>query len=187
LRRYFGCYCQYSSRYDRFKAGELPNAFDPALSNGSVMDIGIYTIYPMVILFGRPASIDASGLVLRTGVDGQGAVNFTYPEMNATVIYSKIASSRLPSEIEGEDGQITIDSISTIRSVQLSMRGGATTDLTVPNIKNDYYYELAEFISLVESGRRESAINSHHNSLVTMEIIDEIRRQTGVVYPADSE
>ena len=34
-------------------------------------------------------------------------------------------------------------------------------------------------------GKRESIINSHDNSLITLEIIDEIRRQLGVVYPAD--
>ena len=48
-----------------------------------------------------------------------------------------------------------------------------------------YYYEVAEFMDLIQSGRRESAVNSHHNSLCTMLIMDEIRRQTGVVFPAD--
>ena len=56
LRRYFSCYCQYSSRYDKLKEGVVLNAFQPALSNGATMDIGVYTIYPMVVLFGRPKS-----------------------------------------------------------------------------------------------------------------------------------
>lgn len=51
--------------------------------------------------------------------------------------------------------------------------------------KNEYYYEVAEFINLIEQGLLESKINSHQNSLVTLEIIDEIRKQIGVVYPAD--
>lgn len=54
IRRYFSCYCQYSSRYDKFKEGVVLNAFRPELSNGAMMDIGIYTVYPMVVLFGRP-------------------------------------------------------------------------------------------------------------------------------------
>ena len=54
-----------------------------------------------------------------------------------------------------------------------------------PRRKADYYYEIAEFIDLIQSGRRESEINSHNNSLLTMEIIDEIRRQIGVKFPAD--
>ena len=54
LRRYFSSYCQYSSRYDKYKEGIVLNAFKPELSNGAIMDIGVYTIYPMVVLFGRP-------------------------------------------------------------------------------------------------------------------------------------
>lgn len=49
IRRYFSCYCQYSSRYDKFKEGVVLNAFRPELSNGAMMDIGIYTVYPMVV------------------------------------------------------------------------------------------------------------------------------------------
>ena len=50
--------------------------------------------------------------------------------------------------------------------------------------KDTYYYEVAEFIDLIEQGRIESTVNSHENSLVTMEIIDQVRRQLGVSYPA---
>ncbi len=35
-------YCQYSSRYDKFKAGEVLNAFDPNMKNSALADIGIY-------------------------------------------------------------------------------------------------------------------------------------------------
>lgn len=196
VRRYFASYCQYSSRYDRFKAGELPNAFNPLMSNGAIMDIGIYTIYPMVVLFGKPERISASGIVLSSGVDGQGAVNFDYPDgMQATVLYSKIADSRLRSEIQGEDGIISMDTINRMAEITFEPRtantGGGKNERLKPEIisapakKNEYYYEIAEFTSLVESGKRQSEINSLSASLTTLEIIDEIRRQLGVRYPAD--
>ena len=51
--------------------------------------------------------------------------------------------------------------------------------------KDEYYYELKHFIDLVLAGKPESDINSHQNSLITLEIMDEIRRQLGVVFPAD--
>ena len=185
VRRYFACYCQYSSRYDQLKEGIILNAFKPELSNGAVVDIGIYTIYPMVVLFGRPSKIDASGLLLSTGVDGQGSVNFTYNNMNATVIYSKIADSYLQTEIQGEQGTIIIDKINNIRNVSLKYRSGEQKDISSQNIIHDYFYEISEFIDLIEAGKRESEINSHENSIITTEIIDEIRRQTGVIFPAD--
>lgn len=194
IRRYFSSYCQYSSRYDKFKEGIVLNAFKPELSNGGMMDIGIYTVYPMVVLFGRPLKIEATGLVLSSGADGQGTVNFVYEGMNATVLYSKIANSSLPTEIQGEDGNITLDRINTIRQVLFTPRAGAASGKEIHSEpqsigkvadKDEYYYEVAEFIDLILAGKQESAINSHENSLITLEIIDEIRRQLGVIYPAD--
>lgn len=196
VRRYFASFCQYSSRYDRFKQGVVLNAFRPELSNGAMMDIGIYTVYPMVALFGRPKRITASGIVLSSGVDAQGAVNFDYEGMNATTLYSKIANSSLPTEIQGEAGNLTIDRINRIGRVEWQPRPAAASgleqpaaaeELTVPTDRDDYYYEVAEFIDLIEAGRIESAVNSHACSLATLEIIDEVRRQLGVVYPADRE
>ncbi|MDF9828762.1 Gfo/Idh/MocA family oxidoreductase [Parabacteroides sp. PF5-6] len=194
VRRYFASYCQYSSRYDKFKEGIVLNAFNPQLSNGAIMDIGIYTIYPMVVLFGRPQRIDASGVVLSSGADGQGAVNFQYDGMNATVLYSKIANSSLPTEIQGEEGNLMLDRINTIGRVEFIPRqqpnSGKETpataeDLSAVTDKDEYYYEIKEFIDLIGAGKPESEINSWQHSLITLEIIDEIRRQLGVVYPAD--
>ena len=158
------------------------------------MDIGVYTVYPMVALFGRPQAVDAQGVVLSSGADGQGAVNFRYEGMNATVLYSKIADSHLPSEIEGEEGTLLLDTIHDIRRVTRFPRRGAASgrgpeavgeSVGVEPDRDRYYYEIAEFIDLIEQGRPESAVNSHANSLATLEIIDEVRRQLGVVYPAD--
>lgn len=194
IRRYFASYCQYSSRYDKFKEGIVLNAFKPELSNGAMMDIGVYTVYPMVILFGRPNKISASGVVLSTGTDGQGAVNFEYEGMNATVLYSKIANSSLPTEIEGEDGNFMLDKINQINRVTWQARPVASSgkgpltpveDISAITDKDEYYYEVAEFINLVQAGKLESEVNSHENSLITIEIIDEVRRQLGVSFLAD--
>ena len=194
IRRYFASYCQYSSRYDKFKEGIVLNAFKPELSNGAMMDIGVYTVYPMVVLFGRPNKISVSGVVLSTGTDGQGAVHFEYDGMNATVLYSKIANSSLPTEIEGEDGNFMLDKINQINRVTWQARPVASSgkgpltpveDISVVTDKDEYYYEVAEFINLVQAGKLESEVNSHENSLITIEIIDEVRRQLGVSFLAD--
>ena len=194
IRRYFASYCQYSSRYDKFKEGIVLNAFQPGLSNGAMMDIGVYTIYPLIALFGKPVEINAQGVLLSSGTDGQGTVNLRYADMNATVLYSKIANSYLPTEIEGEDGNLLMDEIHTIRKVTYIPRPAAMSgrgpkaepqEVGVQLNHDDYYYEVAEFINLIEQGKIESDINSHAVSLATIEVIDEVRRQLGVVFPAD--
>ncbi len=52
LRRATFEFCQYSSRYDKFREGIVMNAFDPTLGNAAVMDIGVYCINSLVRLFG---------------------------------------------------------------------------------------------------------------------------------------
>ena len=194
IRRYFASYCQYSSRYDKFREGVVLNAFDPSLSNGAMMDIGVYTVYPMVALFGRPQAVDAQGVVLSSGADGQGAVNFRYEGMNATVLYSKIAdSSPALRDRRGGGHACCWMPSTTIRTwcTRFPRRGGRfgprRRRLSATSVGRGawtgtrYYYEIAEFIDLIEQGRPESAVNSHANSLATLEIIDEVRRQLGVV------
>jgi Predicted dehydrogenases and related proteins len=200
IRNYFSCYCQYSSRYDKLKEGVVLNAFKPELSNGSLMDIGVYTIYPMVVLFGEPSSIKASGIRLQTGVDGCGSVLFEYPDMISQVVYSKIADSSLPTEIQGESGRIEIDRINIISSVELKKKGEETVRLDENETHDQYFYEVEEFLNLVNIKNQylaedksitdhtiiESKINSLKNSLSVIKVLDEIRKQVGVVYPADN-
>ncbi|MFD0588937.1 Gfo/Idh/MocA family protein [Paenibacillus sp. GCM10027627] len=185
VRRYFAGFCQYSSRYDSYKEGVILNTFKPELSNGSLMDIGIYCIYPAVALFGRPQSVKAQGFLLETGVDGEGSVVLGYESMEAVTIHSKITNSSLPNEIQGEKGSLVIQKISEPNRIELQMRDGHTEDVSRPTIEQTMYYELDEFITLLKEGRRESAVNTHEVSLITMEILDEARRQVGIRYPAD--
>lgn len=185
IRRTFASYCQYSSRYDAFKEGQILNAFKPEFSNGSLMDIGIYCIYPMVVLFGKPVHIQANAVMLSSGVDGSGSLMMNYGEMEAIAMYSKISDSYLPAEIQGEEGCMIIDKINQPEKVEIRYRDGRIEDLTQPMDHRDMYYEVKEFIELLEGGQLESKTNSHENSLTAMAILEEARKQIGLVFPAD--
>jgi predicted dehydrogenase len=178
----------------------LPNAFNPALANGAAMDIGVYAIYPMVALFGAPDEVNSTVLMLPSGVDGHGAINFSYRHngMIATALYSKMVDMALPWEIEGEAATLRGNAINTIARIEFRTRGdsegggkgysseGGWRDISAPgHCGNDYFYEIAHFIDLIEARQIESPINSHAVSIATLEIIDELRRQNKIVYPAD--
>ncbi|WP_102264101.1 Gfo/Idh/MocA family protein [Mesobacillus jeotgali] len=185
VRRYFASYCQYSSRYDKYKEGKVLNAFNPEFSAGSLMDIGIYCIYPLVVLFGEPKSVQANGYVLESGVDGEGSLILKYDEMDAVIMFSKITDSTLPSEIHGEDGNIRIDKISTPEKVEIIYRDGKTENISREQLADNMFYEADEFITLIQQGRQQSANNSLENSRITMSILDEARKQMGVRFPSD--
>ncbi|KPI47418.1 oxidoreductase [Clostridioides difficile] len=194
IRRYFGSYCQYSSRYDKYKNGIIENAFKKELSNGALMDIGVYCIHPMVNLFGAPKSVKATSHILQTGVDGEGSAIFKYDDMDAIIQYSKIADSYIPSEIQGEEGSIIIEKLNLFEKAIIKYRDGREEDISILKEKEEekpreiegMYYELVEFISLINNNKIESKINSYENSIIAMELMDEIRRQCNIVYPADS-
>ncbi|MBB6454952.1 putative dehydrogenase [Salirhabdus euzebyi] len=185
VRRFFASYCQYSSRYDAYKQGTVLNAFNPKFSNGALMDIGVYCIYPLVVLFGEPKSIKANGIMLSSGVDGEGSVLLQYEEMDAIIMYSKIADSYVSSEIQGEDGNIIIDQINNLGKVEIKYRDGRVEDITQTQHDNTMFYEAKEFIDLIKHHKTESTRNSFNHSLLTAKISEQVRKQNGIVYPAD--
>lgn len=187
VRRYFASYCQYSSRYDAYKEGTILNAFRPEFSNGALMDIGIYCIYPAIALFGKPDAIQAQGFMLSSGVDGQGSLLLQYKDgIDAIISYSKITNSYVPSEILGEQGNIIIDSISEPKQITIRYRDGRVEELDFSaQSESIMKYEIAEFVQVIRAGLAQSTLNSHQNAEIVMATIDEARKQMGVVYPAD--
>ncbi|MGN7469962.1 Gfo/Idh/MocA family protein [Brevibacillus sp. SAFN-007a] len=185
IRRLVASLCQYSSRYDAYRAGEVQRAFDPAYSNGALMDIGIYCLYPAIVLFGKPKQVKAEGVVLASGVDGAGSMLLKYEEMDAILGFSKITTSYQPAEIQGEDATMVIDKINHLTRIEIRYRDGRSEDVTRPQTLPPMHYEIREFIRLAAVGARESTTNSHAASRWTMEVMDEARRQIGVVFPAD--
>ncbi|WP_085524271.1 Gfo/Idh/MocA family protein [Tuberibacillus sp. Marseille-P3662] len=185
VRRYFASFCKYSSRYDAYKQGEVLNAFKPELSNGSLMDLGVYCLYPMVVLFGEPNHVQATGVTLESGVDGEGSVLAHYDDMDAVVMHSKITTSHLPAEIQGENGSIIIDKISEPGDVTIQYHDGTQESIKQPDDQPSMYYEMKAFIDLIKMGKRESTINSYDHSKMTARVLERARQQIGLVYPAD--
>ncbi|MFC5471401.1 Gfo/Idh/MocA family protein [Cohnella suwonensis] len=185
VRRYFASYCQYSDSYGEYVSGGSPNVFDPAMSAGALMDLGVYCLYPLVSLFGAPERIVATGRLLAAGADVAGGLLLKYPDMEAVVQYSKMTDSYAKAEIQGENGTILFEKISRPDYAEIRFRNGTSKTLTVPQEKNAMAYEVREFIGLIERGAMESAKNSHVVSLATLRTMDEARRQMGVTFPAD--
>ncbi|MGF1762001.1 Gfo/Idh/MocA family protein [Aliivibrio kagoshimensis] len=176
-------YCQYSSRYQKYLNGENPNTFNPSFSNGSVMDIGYYCIASSIALFGEPQRIQASASLLDTGVDAQGSVILSYDGFDAVINHSKVSDSILPSEIQGEEGSLTINHISQCYNVYWNPRGGQTQELTVDSVENSMQYEAVFFAQQIQAGEMDTT--SVARSLLTAKVITEVRKLTGVVYPSD--
>ena len=76
-----------------------------------------------------------------------------------------------------------IEKISECQKVCFVPRGGKPQELTQPQHINTMLYEAQMFAELVE--KRQVDHPGLENSLIIARLLTEIRRQTGVVFPAD--
>ena len=188
VRHYSSYFCQYSSKYEALKRGEIASSFKPGTA-GALRDIGVYTLYPMVALFGRPSVVRSELRTVRTAegdADVQGTAYLGYDEMDATLTWSKVYDSFHPTEIAGEKGNLILDEIHIARKADFIPHAAPTSGLG-PKAKgttisegmpfNEYYYEFKEFANLVEEGKTESSVNTLETSLIVLEIIDGMVKQ----------
>ena len=184
LRRVTMEYCQYSTRYDKFRAGEILNAFNPALANASIMDIGVYCVHNLVRHLGMPQEVKACSTKLHNGFEGSGIVLMQYEDLVAEAVYSKIAESVNPSVFMGEEGCVIIDSVNHPSMIEIHFRDGRVERIPYEPLENNMVYEVCEFVRLI----REKEIDHRYlqYSLDTVRVVDEARRQNGIVFEADT-
>lgn len=173
---------QYSSRYDRFRAGEHMNAFDPALGNSALTDIGVYCLEPALDLFGAPIAHTGASVRLENGFEAGGAIQLDYRTMIADLSYSKIAQGFAPSTIVGEGGALAIDSLSEPSRIVLRDRDGEAVLLerTKPRPADGMHHELIAFAEQIRAGAVDPRWRDV--TLTARRIMDEhlARTETGI-------
>lgn len=169
-------FCQYSSRYDKFKAGIIENAFNPTLHNGAFMDLGVYCLHFALSLFGKPDSFSANSVFLPGSIDGAGTMTCLYKDMLVNLVWSKITKGNLPNEIQGEEGAIIFDKVSQPDTVTLKMRSGYEETFKTLD-KPSMYYELCDFADQING-----LIMPEFNilSLLESEIMEKARAKAGI-------
>ena len=183
IRRVSITFSKYSSRYDKFLSGELVNTFNPKLSNGALTDLGCYCILVLLRLFGKPLKIQSSAVKLANGLDAAGAFLADYDGMIADISYSKVSDTYNFCEIQGERGTLQFRDPSSLKEIYLIMRGKAPERIVSSSIEQDMFYELQAFIDYVKNPERAEV--HQRNSIEMMQIMDEVRRQCNIVFPAD--
>jgi predicted dehydrogenase len=179
-------YAQRSSRYDRFLAGEQVNIFDPAMAAGALMDLGAYCAHLAVELLGPPTEVSAARTCrLRGGIDGAGAVVLGYAEATVTLAYSKISDGHVPSELQGEDATLVLDSVHDPRRLTLVARSGARRLVTVDKPADNIVHSLAEFARLVAAGAEAGRWNDVTQR--RLRLTDEVRALTGLRLAGDPD
>lgn len=109
-------FSQRSSKIDRVRKGEVFSTFSKAACGGALMDLGVYAVYVALRLFGYPRSIEAYATPI-LDVDGTDTIILAYEGFRAVLTISKLAESRIRSEIVCENGTVTLGLLSRLQEI----------------------------------------------------------------------
>ncbi|MGG5172356.1 Gfo/Idh/MocA family protein [Pseudarthrobacter sp. J1738] len=163
---------------------------DPALGGGALLDLGIYPISFVFDILGAPEQIHASATMTETGVDGQTAAIFDYPDGGQAVVDCELdAAGPNRAVVIGSQGWIDIEStwyVPTPFKV-FDLDGTELESFDQPVKGRGMQFQAAELERLVSTGATSGTILPPSESVQIMSAMDEIRRQIGLRYNADKE
>ena len=183
-------FCQRSSKLDSFLEGQVPNIFNPKLETGSLMDLGVYCVYPALHLFGRPESFQADCIKLHTGADGAGILTMKYPDKLVTLTYSKLGQAGANTDFQGNEGTVYVESVSRLANISLWHKDGTTEKLYGEDEKYKLMgWEAKDFYRYIQEPEesREEYAHCVELSLWVAEFLEKARRQLGVRFESDKE
>ncbi|MEP6513123.1 MAG: Gfo/Idh/MocA family oxidoreductase [Parafilimonas sp.] len=165
---------------------------EPALGGGSLLDIGVYPVFLALNILGKPDEIEATMTPAPSGVDEQCAIAFQYNNGAIAQLFSSFACNlATEADIAGSKGRIKLSSRFHTPSAGIEFYPGATDNkqiISVP-IENGfgYQYEARHVCDCLEKNLKESPVIIHADTLLLMEILDEIRSKAGIHYPVDEQ
>ena len=171
-------FSQLSSKYPAYKNGENPNIFNPKFATGCLMDLGIYCIYPALDLFGAPKNIISTARFLESGADSGGTTVFEYDSMLLTMTWSKVSQDFCGSQILGDEGTVTIGSISQLNHISFCRKGSEPMEVIGETEKHVIMsHEAQAFYDFITKPEEAS-----HMALAVSAVMEQIRKQTGIMF-----
>ena len=142
-------FSQRSSKIDRVWQGERFSSFSKDCCGGALMDLGVYAVYLALMLFGYPKDVNAYCVPI-LDVDGTDTVILTYEDFSVVITLSKLAESRIRSEIICEKGTVTVGLLSQLQEMDFYPVGGEKTPLYGKNgFADSMEGELLDFLSYI--------------------------------------
>jgi predicted dehydrogenase len=162
--------------------------FDPHLGGGSLLDLGIYPISLVLLVLGRPDELQSWARLSKDKIDESCVALFQYPNgIYATVESSLVMQTGLTAVIYGSTGKIHIlrPWNEKPERIVVEMYDGQTQEYPCEWEGRGLQFEAEEAYHCIKTGKTESEKVNHAFSEDLIELMDIIRRQTGIVYPAD--
>ena len=162
---------------------------DPALGGGALLDLGIYPISFAFDILGAPDSIRASASMTATGVDRQTAAIFEYAGGQQAIVDCELdAASANRAMVIGTEGWVDIESTwyNPVPLTVFDTHGNVLETFSQPVTGRGMQFQASELERLVRAGVTAGSVLPPSESVAIMAAMDEIRRQIGLAYDADS-
>lgn len=174
-------FSKYSSKYDAFKMGEFPSAFSVEYAGGALMDLGLYTLYYAIDLFGMPKTYHYT-CNIEKGIDVSGTYILGYDDFYVTGTSLKDSDAHNFVSISGQDGYLYYQGApSLIDNFEKRMRSGETISYRYP-FDDAYYYEVACFKELVANCDFVKMGEYLKKTVSIMTVLDELRKVAGISF-----
>ena len=153
---------------------------NPSRYGGALLDLGVYSVRYVYELFGKPKAITAKGK-LYNGIDLFNDSIFEYDGFKAHVSSQINALVGEHCVIKGEKGIIKVPLFHMASKAVLKTREGKEVFRDRKKKFATQFRVVAEYIK----GEQPNTLVSLNSSVAVMELMDEIRKQIGVVFPCD--
>ncbi|GAA2517423.1 Gfo/Idh/MocA family protein [Rarobacter incanus] len=178
----------HGQRLDFDPYGRLLN---PALAGGALLDLGVYTVAYAHDFLGAPASMQATGKLTDTGVDGQAALLLDYPGKAVAALHTTLwAKTATTAVIAGSEAWIEVPGdFYCPASVRLHLPDGLTKEISpgFPAGHAGLAFEAAEVARCIDAGQIQSARNPWRDTIEVLTVLDRARAALGVVYPGEGD
>lgn len=179
-------YSQYSSRYDRFKDGDVLPAFDPKFSGGALMDLNIYNIHYVVGLFGKPKNVEYYPNIER-GIDTSGILILDYDKFKCVCVGAKDCKAPIANNIQGDKGCIYQDNPANVCiRFELLMNDGTNSIINENKYEHRMVHEFIEFVDIIKNNELEKCYKMLEHSIIVSEVQTIARNKSGIVFPEDN-
>lgn len=179
-------YAKYSSKMPELLAGQTPNIFSTDFSGGALMDLGVYTLYTAIGLFGRPNAARYAAHQLPSSIDLNGTGQLIYDDFLVSIQAGKNITSNLPSEIYTSDGTLTLNACQHISSAIFTKHDGSQIVLPIQAQEDPMLEEAQAIAQVIQQNNHELAeewldvAEAVHHTLYTM------RQDAGITFKADT-
>ena len=157
--------------------------FNPEVDPDKRLDIGIYPIFRSLVLLGKPAAIKTMPRLLDSGVEESIFMLFEYENGSMAALTSSFAAhSKNETELCFENGYIKFERDHDVPII-LGKNGAEQAIKVDAGLGMGYELEAAHVMDCLDEGKIESPTLPLSFSLDLMKLMDEVRKDAGIVFP----